>query len=57
MPPIVDAQLCNGCGECVDQCPIEAIALVDGTARIDADECTECQGCVEPCPSEAISLD
>jgi electron transfer flavoprotein alpha subunit len=57
MPAVVDATLCNGCGECVDQCPIEAVTLVEGTAQVDVEECSECQACVEPCPESAITCD
>jgi electron transfer flavoprotein alpha subunit len=41
----------------VDECPVEAIELLDGLARVDEDECTECSACVEPCPQEAITCD
>jgi len=52
---VVDRQECTGCGICVDVCPVEAIAQVDGAAQIDTDKCTECLTCVDECPVEAIS--
>lgn len=52
---VVDKDTCVGCGACVDECPVEAITLVDDKAVINADECTECETCVEACPAEAIS--
>ena len=42
-----------GCRECVDSCPVAAIA--DRVAdRIDWSACTHCGECVEPCPSGAL---
>ena len=45
---------CTGCETCVDICPVEAIAMVDGIADIDEDECIECGTCVDECPVAAI---
>ena len=52
----VDADLCTGCGICVDACPLEAISLNNDQVVIDEDTCTECGSCVDECPNEAISL-
>jgi len=41
---------CNGCGLCIDECPAEAIELVDGKARIDQDRCILCGYCAPVCP-------
>jgi ferredoxin len=27
---VIDPKLCNDCGTCVDQCPVEAIVAGDG---------------------------
>ena len=50
----VDGEKCAGCGVCEDVCPVEAIRVSDGMARIDQDRCNECEACVEACPNEAI---
>ena len=50
----VDAVRCVGCGMCVEVCPIEAIALVDGRAHVDEETCTGCGACVSVCPEGAI---
>jgi ferredoxin len=55
MAAVVDEKKCTGCGTCLEECPIGAIALVIDKALI-SDECTECGACVEVCPEEAISL-
>ncbi len=56
MPALVDQSKCTGCEACVDACPTEAIAMVDGKAFVTADECTDCEACVEECPEDAIQM-
>jgi len=53
--PKVNKEECTGCEECVEECPTEAIKIVDDVAVIDADECSECGACVDTCPAEAIT--
>jgi Pyruvate/2-oxoacid:ferredoxin oxidoreductase delta subunit len=50
----VDVTRCTGCGACVEVCPVEAIALVDGKAHIDEKLCTGCGACVSACPEDAV---
>jgi len=50
----VDATRCTGCGACVKVCPVGAIALMDGKARVDEELCTGCGACVGVCPEDAI---
>jgi NAD-dependent dihydropyrimidine dehydrogenase PreA subunit len=50
----VDAARCTGCGACVDVCPVEAIALIDGKACVNEELCTGCEVCVSTCPEDAI---
>jgi ferredoxin len=52
---VVDEQTCTGCETCVEACPVSAISMADGVAKIDRDECTECGTCIGECPVEAIS--
>ena len=42
---------CNGSGKCIDDCPTEAIHLIDGKAF----SCITCGKCEEVCPNKAIS--
>ncbi|MHB1416198.1 MAG: indolepyruvate ferredoxin oxidoreductase subunit alpha [Chloroflexota bacterium] len=51
---VVDEEKCSGCAACVDVCPLEAIAVVEGLAVIDYAKCTVCGLCEYDCPSEAI---
>jgi ferredoxin len=57
MPVEVDHEKCTGCESCVEECPSEAISVVDEKAVVDADACVECGVCVDACPEEAISME
>jgi len=57
MPTKVDKEKCNGCESCVEDCPSEAISMVEDKAEIDADACVDCGVCVDTCPAEAISME
>lgn len=50
----VNKDLCNGCGKCIEYCPMGAIKLVNGKAVIDAKKCIRCMGCASVCPRKAI---
>lgn len=52
----IDPELCIQCGDCVDRCPMEAIAELDETMEVSADKCIGCGLCVSVCPEEAIEL-
>ena len=57
----VDADLCTGCGLCVDSCP-EVFELKNDVAVIKEDpvpqECEDaCREGAESCPVEAISIE
>lgn len=53
MRPIIDNEKCNGCWECLDVCPTDAIIKRGDTAYISV-ECMECGACVPECPNDAI---
>jgi Fe-S-cluster-containing hydrogenase component 2 len=50
----VDVTRCTGCGACVELCPVGAITLASGKARVDEESCTGCGACVDACPEGAI---
>jgi Na+-translocating ferredoxin:NAD+ oxidoreductase subunit B len=52
--PIVDFDLCIGCKTCVENCPTNAILMVDGKAVIQNELCKKCKKCVRVCPVGAI---
>lgn len=52
---IIDQELCVGCGNCIERCPVDAITL-DDVALINRDLCLGCGLCAGVCPEEAITL-
>jgi len=57
MPARVDKGKCIGCETCVEECPSEAIKMVDGIAKVDSELCVDCGVCVDACPEGAISME
>jgi len=47
---------CIACGDCVEACPNEAIAFVEGLRVWQRDQCTRCGACGVVCPAEAVQL-
>jgi uncharacterized protein (DUF362 family)/NAD-dependent dihydropyrimidine dehydrogenase PreA subunit len=54
--PQADPQACTGCGTCVDQCPVSALAMSDSLPVVDTSTCITCFCCQEICPEKAITL-
>lgn len=52
-----DAELCDGCGVCADMCPMEAVELIDGVARVEDGRCIGCGVCAYHCASGAVILE
>ncbi len=53
--PVVDSSKCpDGCRECVEACPTNAITIDDRGLRLDLGRCLFCTDCVEACPEGAI---
>jgi ferredoxin len=52
----VNDAICNGCGECIDICPTNALIFQNNRAFIDQDLCQECGVCIDICPKGAILL-
>ncbi len=46
-------ELCTGCGECVDNCPVGAIGFHDGLPLF-CDLCDGSPACVDNCPTGAL---
>ncbi len=54
--PQLDQDLCNGCGDCVSRCPVEAIQIVDRKAEFDIEKCIGCATCIAFCPQGALKI-
>ena len=53
----VDAEMCIGCGECVDICPEDVYELQDEkSVVVNPEDCAGCESCLEVCEQEAITL-
>lgn len=48
----IDAR-CRDCYRCVRVCPVKAIRISGGQARVDGDRCIVCGTCVRECPQQA----
>lgn len=48
---------CDGCGDCVEQCPMSVFQMVDGKAKAaNEEDCITCQLCETVCPKLAITI-
>lgn len=63
--PVLDEALCNGCGKCVQACPVEAMALVSANdpshpklrkAHFDPKRCLGCGVCIRTCSRGGLRL-
>ena len=50
--PVIDPVLCIGCHACVEACPHDVLAIVNGVSTpIALDQCMEDTGCTVECPT------
>ncbi|MCD6455894.1 MAG: 4Fe-4S binding protein [Methanophagales archaeon] len=54
--PVVNPQLCIGCGECAQICPDNAIEIVEKKSFIDYNRCTCCGVCDRVCRYGALEV-
>jgi MinD superfamily P-loop ATPase len=55
--PVVNSNLCAGCGECSRVCMYHAIVDLKSKPLVFPELCHGCGGCMEICPEEAITED
>ena len=51
-----ETSACNGCGTCVDFCPVQAISMAEDISCIDSEKCIGCGQCEIQCSQEAIRM-
>ena len=63
--PVIDQELCTGCGKCAQTCPVESMGMVSANdphqpkrqkARLDKGLCLGCGLCVKSCSKGALAL-
>lgn len=54
--PVVDPEVCNGCGVCYDFCPDSCLMIVNKLAIIDYEFCKGCGICAQTCARGAIEM-
>ena len=64
--PVINHENCNGCGKCVNVCPVEAMSLISANdphkpniklAKLDAERCLGCGLCIRVCTKDSIHLE
>ena len=51
-----DLDICAGCGECAEICPVEAVKMEDGSPIVDEEWCIGCGACATVCSMNAITM-
>jgi NAD-dependent dihydropyrimidine dehydrogenase PreA subunit len=53
----VDAEKCEGCEECANNCPVSVFEMQEGKAVVtQGDACEGCETCTSVCESSAVTL-
>jgi electron transport complex protein RnfB len=52
----IDADICVGCGTCIEVCQIDAIKMKNDISKVNKRRCIGCGNCVARCPEQAIQL-
>ncbi len=55
-PVYTEETSCRDCYKCVRECPVKAIKVKDGIAKVIKDRCIFCGHCVSVCPNNAKKI-
>jgi Fe-S-cluster-containing hydrogenase component 2 len=51
-----DEEVCTGCSDCIEACPVDALVMGDEFPIVDETVCIGCGLCAIPCLSDAVRL-
>jgi uncharacterized protein (DUF362 family)/Pyruvate/2-oxoacid:ferredoxin oxidoreductase delta subunit len=54
--PVFKEDKCVGCRTCAENCPPEAITMVDNFPEVELETCIRCFCCQELCPYDAVEI-
>jgi NAD-dependent dihydropyrimidine dehydrogenase PreA subunit len=54
---VVDAELCIGCGDCVERCQFGALEVSEDVCEVELARCVGCGVCTVVCPADALHLE
>ena len=54
--PVFLRDMCVGCGDCVANCPPQALKIKDGYPSVSLEKCIRCFCCQELCPRKAVEI-
>ena len=53
----IDIEKCDGCGTCVDVCPVEVFEIKESkSVVVNLGACMYCRACEVQCPKNAIEI-
>jgi pyruvate ferredoxin oxidoreductase delta subunit len=55
--PILDAELCIQCEQCMMYCPDDVIVGTERAVDVDYDFCKGCGICADVCPTDAFEME
>ncbi len=56
--PRIDEEKCKLCGECVDVCPADVLAVEgQATVVVAPQDCLGCESCISVCPEDAVTVE